>query len=46
MTSEHSEHILYEVFTEKKMKKQNKIISVILGCLLIASVILFCLLIL
>lgn len=45
MRSEHCEHTLYETLKtgEEKVSNQNKVISVILGCLLIISIILFCL---
>lgn len=45
MMSSHSENTLYEVFTEKKVEKQNKVMYVILGCLLIGATILLCILI-
>lgn len=47
MYSEQNERILYEAFHSfgETVKSQNKVIGFILGGLLIASIILFCILI-
>lgn len=52
MYSEQNEEILYEAFhsfgkeIEKQVGRQNKIIGIILCCMLIGAIVLFCLTIL
>ena len=51
MKSEQNQNILYESFIERseiedQIKKQNRYITIILGCLIIGAVLLFCIIIL
>ena len=48
LKSEQDQQILYEAFHSvgTEVKRQNKVMGVILGCMLVGAVVLFCLLML